>query len=462
MDYGNVLVSADLRKLPDDLQKIKQLALPCSLETENGNFSSELIERFANLSRDDLFEMKYVSKSFGSVGIFFIVQLFVNGVLFEDKPTEPTESDGKLIKAACISETMSPCSKTKDAQDIEKQTVDIERKDAQKQQNNLEHQPKSASQTITDKILTKYAISAIAKFIEPSPLTDDDLCVIRFIESPRLFCLQQVINIDDFNLMAGKLLKYCETAPPLEKFEVGVACAARYKNDPDWYRSEILDVTGTRALIRFVDYGVILTTKINELKEISNDFLVMPKQAVHCCLLGFDLLYEAKSSTEQMELLAEGLNGERRKFSVKIHGLLVNNTVLVNLLDDTEVPTFDLSLRILQLSLSKIEFRQHKVKVLKKDDTEDTMVAVQKNVAPIHTVIESDVQVDSNRKNMTDTPDHDTYQKAVSNTLYTIEEVSENSCTDSSSSSLPRIAETHADDSESYKMGHSSLTDDNR
>lgn len=76
----------------------------CSLEPVNGNFSPHLTARFENLSRDDIFEMKYISKNTSPV----IVQLFENGVLFQDRPSRISESTKNTIFKAYISERISP------------------------------------------------------------------------------------------------------------------------------------------------------------------------------------------------------------------------------------------------------------------------------------------------------------------------------------------------------------------
>lgn len=83
---------------------MEQLAIPCSLESKNGVFSPQLIERFEKLSRDESFEMKYVSKNSSPV----IVQLFENGVLFMDKPADISEPTEKKMLEAYISESISP------------------------------------------------------------------------------------------------------------------------------------------------------------------------------------------------------------------------------------------------------------------------------------------------------------------------------------------------------------------
>lgn len=212
----------------------------------------------------------------------------------------------------------------------------------------------------------KCLASDTPKFIEPTPLNDSDFVVIRYVESPKLFYVQRTKNIVEYENLMDKLCHYCLTAPTLNNFQTGIACAARFKNDLEWYRAEIVNVDGSAAMIRFVDYGIELKADVNSLKKIRNDFLLIPKQAVRCCLFGFESLQTCSSSSQdQMELLAEDALGERRNFRVKIHGNM-NDAILVNLTDESQLPNLDLSLRMLQLSLPQKSFRQYELQLQNK------------------------------------------------------------------------------------------------
>ncbi len=69
----------DLRQLPADIQNLKHLAICCRLESKDGTFSPQFMERFKNLSRDIAHEMKFVRKDAAPA----IVQLYEHGVKFE-------------------------------------------------------------------------------------------------------------------------------------------------------------------------------------------------------------------------------------------------------------------------------------------------------------------------------------------------------------------------------------------
>lgn len=321
----------------------------------------------------------------------------------------------------------------------------------------------------------KNIMSEIPKFIEPTTLNDDDFVVIRYVESPKLFCVQQTKNIVEYNAMMDKLCHYCMTAPSLTKHHIGIACAARFKNDSEWYRAEIVNVNGNSALIRFVDYGIELKNEISTLKEIRYDFLMMPKQAVRCCLFGFDLVQTPSSSSQdQMELLAEDSLGERRNFRVKIHGN-VDETILVNLTDESQLPYLDLSMRMLQLSMPQKSFRQYELQLqYKKPNSRSTVTPI--NAPPADSVdhhlnasndrVTSDSGFQdcattstrlSNWDTPQNTPDRDNKENARNNAQINIRDDTGSSGIYSANSSalgMPETFKIDAKESKFYKNNH--------
>ncbi|KAJ6642395.1 Maternal protein tudor, partial [Pseudolycoriella hygida] len=102
IDYGNQSSSSDLRRLPDDLQNIKELAICCALQSQSGIYTPQLIERFANLSKDVAMDFKYISENSNPA----IVQLFDNGVQFTENAN--IESTEHLKIKAYISDISGP------------------------------------------------------------------------------------------------------------------------------------------------------------------------------------------------------------------------------------------------------------------------------------------------------------------------------------------------------------------
>lgn len=403
------------------------MAVLCSLETDNGIFSQQMVEEFENLSRKKLFEIKYLSEN----SVPAIVQIFENGVQFMDKPTiisEPKESSAKSMYEVHIAEKiLSSHSQIHLDRDMDEvNTAVIETKDykktavfdesenfiddtktfstattleEQKQGEDYQREKASASDGVSfpavceaqcnkltisgEQMLNRPKDIPFPKYIEPIQLNDGDDIVIRYVESASVFYVQKTKNIPYYNDMVDKLMQYCLTAPSLKTFETGMACAAIYRLDSEWYRAQIEEINGKDALIRFVDFGVVLPTETINLKEISKAFMLYPKQAVRCCLLGFDTLQSSCTSSDRMELLAENALGERRNFRVKIYGH-VNDSILVNLTDELETPPLDLSKRMLQLSLPHDTYRSYKWKTVRQGQTSRELI----NEAvhpPVHT-----------------------------------------------------------------------------
>lgn len=190
------------------------------------------------------------------------------------------------------------------------------------------------------------------------PLIENDFVVIRYIESPKKFFVQRQANIAEYDEMMDKFMAYCQNAPIAKNISVGMACAAAYENDQEWYRVEILKVIGNRALIHVVDFGILNEMNVNELKAITFEFLRMPRQASECCLNCFeDIENLSELSRNQLEMLAEDSAGDRRNFKVRLIGKLSDKIYLLNLLDDSSKPMLDLSLRMLKLSMPPKTFR---------------------------------------------------------------------------------------------------------
>lgn len=219
-------------------------------------------------------------------------------------------------------------------------------------------QNQSVLQILKDKLTENPTYSS------PVPLTENDFVVIRYIESPKKFFVQRTANIAEYETMMDRFMLYCKTASPAINVCVGMACGAEYAEDPEWYRVEVLKITGQRALILYVDFGIMSEINICELKAITFEYLRMPRQAVECCLKCFDSIDNlSELARNQLEMLAEDTAGDRRNFQVRLCDKLPNSVYLLNLIDGSATPSLDLSMRMLKLTLPQKTYRyfeQHK------------------------------------------------------------------------------------------------------
>lgn len=79
IDYGNESYSTDLRKLPENLEKIERASVLCTLESDNDEFTSDFVNKFTALDLDKEYEFEIVTESLPR-----IVRLYVDGELFAD------------------------------------------------------------------------------------------------------------------------------------------------------------------------------------------------------------------------------------------------------------------------------------------------------------------------------------------------------------------------------------------
>ncbi|CAD7078047.1 unnamed protein product [Hermetia illucens] len=188
-------------------------------------------------------------------------------------------------------------------------------------------------------------------YSSPPPLNNNDVVVIRYVESPKKFFIQKVDSIRAFEQMMDDLFLYCKKrSTPLQKFTKGSACAVKFENA--WYRAEILGMNQNRIHIRHVDFGNERNVEPGQLSAISERLVKFPIQATKCCLKGFENTESlSESATVQLEMLAENENNERRHFKCQIYQIQEDGTILVNLIDEKMRPELNLMKRLYKLSM---------------------------------------------------------------------------------------------------------------
>jgi len=162
-------------------------------------------------------------------------------------------------------------------------------------------------------------------------LENDDAVEIRFIDSPSNFYVQKVANIGKFEQLMDEMFSYYNANQRVpDQLILGAPCIV--KCDQEWYRAEILRVDDS-VIVRHVDFGYEQNVKRHLIGHIAEKHLEMPRQAIKCCLKGFENseLSEDKI-TDQFEMLAEESNIRRRTFSVRIFRIEPDGLNVVNLL----------------------------------------------------------------------------------------------------------------------------------
>lgn len=194
-------------------------------------------------------------------------------------------------------------------------------------------------------------------------LNNNDIVEIRYIDSPKHFYVQKVDNISKFEkLMDDMFLYYNKNQVVPNHLALGAPCIVKYDNE--WYRAEVMRADSTAIIVRHVDFGYEQKVTKNLLSNIAEKHLKLPRQAIQCCLKGFENNELSKDlATNQFEMLAEESNRQRRSFTVKVFRIQPDGVHLVNLCTkDLNVmkKLYKLSMPFEQyLTLEKEEFNMH-------------------------------------------------------------------------------------------------------
>uniref|UniRef100_A0A6P4FIW5 Maternal protein tudor n=1 Tax=Drosophila rhopaloa TaxID=1041015 RepID=A0A6P4FIW5_DRORH len=168
-------------------------------------------------------------------------------------------------------------------------------------------------------------------YAKAEQLQNDDAVEIRFIDSPSNFYVQKVSNIGKFEQLMDEMFSYYNANQKVpDQLILGAPCIV--KCDQEWYRAEILRVDDS-VIVRHVDFGYEQNVKRHLIGHIAEKHLEMPRQAIKCCLKGFENSELSQDKiTDQFEMLAEESNIRRRTFSVRIFRIEPDGLNVVNLL----------------------------------------------------------------------------------------------------------------------------------
>lgn len=72
----------------------------------------------------------------------------------------------------------------------------------------------------------------------------------------------------------------------LTSIDSGVACLAKFTDDNEWYRGEVMTISRDQCNIYFVDYGNQGNVLFADILEISKSLAEIPPLAIRCKVLG--------------------------------------------------------------------------------------------------------------------------------------------------------------------------------
>ncbi|XP_033644665.1 tudor domain-containing protein 6-like [Asterias rubens] len=129
---------------------------------------------------------------------------------------------------------------------------------------------------------------------------------VSHVEDANKFFCQLVAEEGKLNLLMDKVHTACieNKLKPLMQGCVGMACVAQFSEDSSWYRGVIKDRKPGFYRVCFVDYGNEEDVPVDKVREITTDLLVLPQQAVCCCLSGWDAAWKEDKVAERFKSLA--------------------------------------------------------------------------------------------------------------------------------------------------------------
>lgn len=110
-----------------------------------------------------------------------------------------------------------------------------------------------------------------------------------------IFEINNNLENENFITMSEDMQRNSDKQPNLNVIEVGQPCIARYSEDQQWYRAQIMEIlTSDVVKVWFVDFGNFEDVRKKELKEIKQDWLKYPLQQFRAKLYAVKLRDESK------------------------------------------------------------------------------------------------------------------------------------------------------------------------
>ena len=103
-------------------------------------------------------------------------------------------------------------------------------------------------------------------------------------DSVASFWCQLVKFYSQLDELMGNLETFCNSKPAAVDFHVNMACGAKFSGDGSWYRGKVAAVYPDSVEVLFVDYGNSEKVPKSDIRNLSEDLIKLPTQAIHCTL----------------------------------------------------------------------------------------------------------------------------------------------------------------------------------
>ncbi|XP_052741702.1 maternal protein tudor isoform X2 [Bicyclus anynana] len=204
------------------------------------------------------------------------------------------------------------------------------------------------NQNVLDILLANKKEKLQFKWLDKLPLGTRQSVLVSYVDSCIKFYVQLSDNIDDLNTVMNAVKAHCENSSSPGELAVGAACCAKFPDDANWYRAIVRETRGNKVVVVYVDYGNEQEVNVEDLRTITPDLIKLPAQAMKCALKGFENKPVETKTSNQLEMIAL-----EKTLMAHVVGMLSNDTMIVTLVDDTDIPPLDVARKMTQLSMPR-------------------------------------------------------------------------------------------------------------
>lgn len=108
--------------------------------------------------------------------------------------------------------------------------------------------------------------------------------LVSYVENCMKFYIQLTEKIDELNNVMQLVKIHCENTAAPGPMPVGAACCARFPDDGIWYRASVIEPKATKVVVSYVDYGNEQEVDIVDIRNITEDLVQLPAQAMKFAL----------------------------------------------------------------------------------------------------------------------------------------------------------------------------------
>ena len=315
VDYGHTLSLdvKELRHLKERYAALPIQAIPCTMSgiaPVDTQWKPESTEKFQSLTTEKKLVCGFIGRQ--NDGVYQVE-------LIETLPMGQKVINDELVRAGLATSIKPP-------EEVTPVVMRSSRQPARRASNSSTSSTSSSRSAVQDKY--QYIALMAGQFV--------DVNVVH-VESPSQFWCQLTQSSGDLEVLMDALHNdYSALAQGDLRLSVvrpDTVCCARFSEDKEWYRAEIISCVREEVIINYVDYGNSEQCPMTEVRALRPEHLQLPVQAILCTLDGITAPASGWNPgvKEQFEDLVLDKN-----LVAQVMAVLPNKTYKLSLVDKTE------------------------------------------------------------------------------------------------------------------------------